>query len=249
MDLKLCDRKVQGCEIVWSQSAGLWNCVIAKCRAVKLCDFKVPGCENLWSQSVVPRNSVIAKCRVVKLCDRKVQGRETGLPLTTQLVRRHLPCILFYVILVYTHDFLYVCMYVSEYLCLGVEDARMGQKRYKNVKFSMRVSWWHGGELALYLHSFLISALEGRDWLVHAPCHFTPPGKSPSCLVYKRVCELQSRSGSFEEEPSVCTHRNWKCDSQVFQFRSSHYADWAIRWRIYEDHLKARGNCEFTFLT
>ena len=52
----------------------------------------------------------------LKLCDRKVQGREIGWPLSTQLVRQHRSCILFYVILVYTYDFLYVCMLVTIYV-------------------------------------------------------------------------------------------------------------------------------------
>jgi len=66
MDLKLCDRKVQGRENVWSQNAGPWNC-----------DRKVQCCETVWSQSAVPCNCVIAKCSAVKLCDRKVQCCET----------------------------------------------------------------------------------------------------------------------------------------------------------------------------
>jgi len=39
MDLKLCDRKVQGRETVWSQSAGPWNRLASQYSACKTTSF------------------------------------------------------------------------------------------------------------------------------------------------------------------------------------------------------------------
>jgi hypothetical protein len=61
--------------------------------------------------------------------------------------------------------------------------------------------WIHPriGGLDLYLHSFLISALEGSEWSASRPGSFTP-GEIPRYPLDKRLDGLQIRSGRRGED-------------------------------------------------
>ena len=71
--------------------------------------------------------------------------------------------------------------YLAEWNCL------MYQLFCSNeLHLSFSTPWRHVGGIEVQLHSFLISALRGDEWLSSHPGHFTP-GKEP------RFCSYQKR--------------------------------------------------------
>jgi len=71
--------------------------------------------------------------------------------------------------------------YLAEWNCL------MYQLFCSNeLHLSLSTPWRHVGGIEVQLHSFLISALRGDEWLSSHPGHFTP-GKEP------RFCSYQKR--------------------------------------------------------
>ena len=68
----------------------------------------------------------------------------------------------------------------------------------------------HGG-IDVYLHLFLIMALDGSEWSASCPCCFAHEGEAPGS---------QSQSGHFGEQERVCFKLNIQMGSRAYP--SSH---------------------------
>jgi hypothetical protein len=56
------------------------------------------------------------------------------------------------------------------------------------------------GEVDVYIHVFLTSALVKGDWSDSLPCRFTPGERAPRHPINRRLAEPQSQSGRGGEE-------------------------------------------------
>jgi hypothetical protein len=84
------------------------------------------------------------------------------------------------------------------------------------------------GEVDVYIHIDLISALVGGEWSASFPGRFTPGGKCPRYLLDRRLGGPQSRSGRGGEETIFLRYRDSNSNPSVVQLIAGRYTDCTV---------------------